>query len=241
MAVYATAAGLPHPALWGEIGMAESSGSTTIVNSIGCVGVWQINQPEHVKTHPKWTVAYLKDPAHNAAAARVLYDAARKAGGSGYEPWVSSRGVWGKTTAAASAGLSSSSTSTTSATQAGWLDPLVPMIPGAPLLSGVGSTNPFQPMLDAGNWVSNPHNWLRVAYGLIGGVLVVVGINLMVQAKVLPAVSGAADLIPQGRAVKTAVSARKSRVAKQVDAGRAAKHAPKKAAPAKAPAPKADT
>ena len=74
IAMYARAAGLPgDPDVWAAVAMAESSGRTDIVNSIGCVGLWQINQPVHVKRHPTWTVRWLSDPMNNAKAAKAIY------------------------------------------------------------------------------------------------------------------------------------------------------------------------
>jgi hypothetical protein len=56
------------------IAMAESSGRASVVNSIGATGLWQINQPVHVKAHPTWTQGWLKDPGNNAKAAKAIYD-----------------------------------------------------------------------------------------------------------------------------------------------------------------------
>ena len=72
----ARAGGLPGDKdMWAAVAMAESSGRTDVVNSIGCVGLWQINQPVHIKTHPTWTVAWLQNPVNNAKAAAVIYRA----------------------------------------------------------------------------------------------------------------------------------------------------------------------
>ncbi|WP_206737003.1 transglycosylase SLT domain-containing protein [Streptomyces sp. GZWMJZ-114] len=64
------------------VALAESSGRYWVVNSIGCVGLWQINVPVHIKAHPSWTTAAMKDPAQNASAAMTLYKAAK-----GWKPW----------------------------------------------------------------------------------------------------------------------------------------------------------
>lgn len=64
------------------IAFAESSGRVEVVNSIGCVGLWQINQPVHVAAHPKWTRAWLQNAANNAAAAYELSN-----GGTRWSPW----------------------------------------------------------------------------------------------------------------------------------------------------------
>lgn len=51
------------------VAFAESSGNPTVVNSLGCVGLWQIYQSVWVGSNPTWTVAWLKIPANNAIAA----------------------------------------------------------------------------------------------------------------------------------------------------------------------------
>jgi cell wall-associated NlpC family hydrolase len=64
------------------VALAESSGRVEVVNSIGCVGLWQINQPVHVAAHPKWTRAWLQVASHNAEAAFTL-----SARGTRWNPW----------------------------------------------------------------------------------------------------------------------------------------------------------
>jgi hypothetical protein len=61
------------------VALAESSGRIDVVNSIGCVGLWQINVP----VHPQWTTAAMKDPNANASAAHSLYVSA----GNKWTPW----------------------------------------------------------------------------------------------------------------------------------------------------------
>lgn len=55
----------------------ESSFKANIVNSIGCVGLWQIN-PVHFKeaafTNNGWNTTTLKEGHANAKAAKVIYD-----------------------------------------------------------------------------------------------------------------------------------------------------------------------
>jgi hypothetical protein len=83
--------GLPgDPEVWAAIAMAESSGRTDIVNEIGCVGLWQVNQPVWVKLHPTWTVAWLKNPVNNAKAAAYVYRA------QGFSAWQAYTGPDGK-------------------------------------------------------------------------------------------------------------------------------------------------
>ncbi|MFD7908354.1 hypothetical protein ACFV4G_39700 [Kitasatospora sp. NPDC059747] len=64
------------------VALAESSGDVTVVNSIGCVGLWQINVPVHVKEHPSWTTAAMQNADANAGAAYALWRDAH-----GWRPW----------------------------------------------------------------------------------------------------------------------------------------------------------
>ncbi|GGZ64954.1 hypothetical protein GCM10010387_67550 [Streptomyces inusitatus] len=72
------------------VALAESSGKYWVVNHIGCVGLWQIYVKVHIKAHPTWTTAAMKDPDRNAAAAMVLYKQ------SGWKPWEAYTGPDGK-------------------------------------------------------------------------------------------------------------------------------------------------
>lgn len=65
------------------VAIGESSGRVEVVNSIGCVGLWQINQPVHVSAHPTWTRAWLQNAVNNARAAYSL-----SGGGRTWGPWV---------------------------------------------------------------------------------------------------------------------------------------------------------
>jgi hypothetical protein len=74
------------------VALAESSGRYWVVNSIGCVGLWQINVP----VHKQWTTAAMKDPAQNAAAAMTLYNGAKSAGRNPWSPWEAYTGPDGR-------------------------------------------------------------------------------------------------------------------------------------------------
>jgi hypothetical protein len=188
MAMYAAAAGFPNPGQMAEVGYAESGGDTNIVNSIGAVGVLQVLQPVHVKDHPTWTVAWLKNPYNNFRAGKVLYDADKRAGGNGLRPWEDSRlkgngGGWGKTSGAVQADID-------------WEDPLG-IIPdddsGSVLGGGIpeintglsGLTDIAKLGVRIGQWSSNPRNWLSAGYVLIGGVVIVVALSATVRGQVI--------------------------------------------------------
>lgn len=247
--LYAAAAGFTNPSLMAAIAMAESTGRADVVNSIGCVGLWQINQPVWVKDHPSWTQAWLKDPAHNAAAAKVVYNA------QGLTAWQAyTNGAYQKF-------YTGTSSSGTTATTAGLTD--IPgqiwdgtkWIVGGTAGSLTGSVPGLSAVTDtataiedvakagwaAGKWISTPNNWLRIAYVVGGGVLTVVALNLIVQSTVLKKVTGggsAADtaisFIPGGSAVQKAVKAKGAAktASKAAAAKKAAAPAKKTAAPA---------
>ena len=69
------------------IAWAESSGRTTVVNYLGCVGLWQVYQRVHHKAHPSWTTSWLKNPTNNAKAAWVL-----SSHGKNWRPWTTYTG-----------------------------------------------------------------------------------------------------------------------------------------------------
>ena len=84
IAAYAKAAGFSGNSLITAVAvaMAESSGSTTVVNRLGCTGLWQIYVKVHKKAHPTWTTSWLKQPGNNAHAAYVLSNR-----GKNWRPW----------------------------------------------------------------------------------------------------------------------------------------------------------
>jgi peptidoglycan hydrolase-like protein with peptidoglycan-binding domain len=56
------------------IAMAESSNNPSIVNEIGCVGLFQINEPVHGELLSRLGITDLTDPLQNARAAKAIYD-----------------------------------------------------------------------------------------------------------------------------------------------------------------------
>lgn len=181
----AVAAGLPDPKLMAAIAMAESGGRTDARGAVGEIGLWQINQPVHVKAHPSWTVAYLQNPVNNAYAAKTVL-ASQGLGAwttytsGAYKRFYSSGG----STAGAIAGAA--------AAAAGAVNPAVGLAvdaagnlidAGAAVVdTGAQLGRIAIAIAKAGNWVSNPRNWVRVSYVVIGGAAVV-GAMLLVQEK----------------------------------------------------------
>lgn len=83
-----SAGGVPDSELatWLARAKAESSLRTDVVNSIGAVGLFQINQPVWVKQYPTWSIAWLQNPTNNVAAARVVSNDWKNS-----SPWISSQ------------------------------------------------------------------------------------------------------------------------------------------------------
>jgi hypothetical protein len=200
MKVYATAAGFAYPDLITEIATAESGGDSNIVNSIGAVGLMQILQPVHVKSHPTWTVAYLKNPLANMRAAKVLWDADIRAGGDGTGPWLDSKnkgngGGWGKSAAYARY-------KNGTVEQAGLPNPgdlLKDFLDGfgngldqaTPDIPGVGGLKDLTDLgVNFAKWASNPRSWVNAGYVLIGGVIIVVALSATVRGAVVSQVAG---------------------------------------------------
>jgi hypothetical protein len=224
IAQVARAAGLPgDPDVWAAVAMAESSGRTDIVNEIGCVGLWQINQPVHVKAHPQWTVAWLQNPMNNAKAAKEIY---RSQGWGAWEaytgkdgrgsdgPW---RNYYKKNVGASAAGWDP--------LEDFWNDLLGPPergpgsegwdegLPGDGLLpdlgigdvaTGIGTI--AEAVAKTAVWLGDSRNWVRIAY--VAGGAVLVGMGLSIVAK--PVLAGT----PAGRVAKAARARVKSGAAK---------------------------
>jgi hypothetical protein len=58
-------------------------------------------------------------------------------------------------------------------------------------------------------WMSDPHNWIRVAQVVVGGALVLVGVSIVAKpaaAPVADAAGGVVTKLPAGRALKAAAS-----------------------------------
>ncbi|WP_371591262.1 transglycosylase SLT domain-containing protein [Streptomyces sp. NBC_00470] len=216
IAIFARSAG------WGkrsedaaEVAMAESSGRDNIVNSIGCVGLMQINQPVHVKAHPKWTVAWLKDPIHNMEAALVLY---KGAGNKWDGPWLDSRdkgsgGGWGGKVSGSSGGTQQIGDDPCKGLEGRVKDmceesqdSLGKELPNSDPL-GLEAMKQVATQLGrlaqmgakAGNWLGEPGSWVRVAYVVGGAALGLTAVAVIIR----PYTAGAYRQVSAALPVKT--------------------------------------
>lgn len=205
------------------VAMAESGGDARVVNSIGCVGLLQINQPVHVASHPKWTRAWLQDPMNNLTAGLVLF----KAGGNSFDgPWADSKHKgalpegWGPHVSADAGGGGSDATQTA--------DDPCDLLKGTPgyeyCTRNKGDSGPdgtdlgdtaaqlgrlAQAVAKAGNWLADPGNWVRIAYVAGGGLLALTAINVIIQPYAARAYRQVYSALPV-RTVRAAVRPRRS-------------------------------
>jgi len=164
------------------VAFAESSGRTDVVNSIGCVGLWQIYQ----KVHP-WagTIDQLKNPATNARAAYVISNH-----GTTWKPWEAyTRGMHVKYLAAARAAVESLNTDTDSTVADFSSDTTGPTNPR----QTSNNANPLAFLSDGSWWI----NALMLIAGL--ALILIVLIRITGAGSII---STATDFIPGGGVLK---------------------------------------
>lgn len=174
--------------IMGGIGQAESSGRTDVINRIGCVGLFQINQPVHVKDHPTWTVQWLQNPVNNATAARQVFKE------QGYAAWTTyTSGAYtthqlpgsivdqiAKAPATFLHGLEAFGSAVEKTVQ----DKLqqaagnLLQLPSAVTDALAALEGPVK----AAQWLINPASWVRIIAGLFGFVLLVAGLLTLAKA-----------------------------------------------------------
>lgn len=202
-AAYARAAGFTGDALVDIVAVAEpeSSLSTTVVNSIGCVGVWQINQPVHVKDHPNWTVAWLQDPGNNAAAAYTVW---QQQGMSAWQSWTTGRAAGYVSAAQVAVASVGGGTATGTATTAALTTatPATGTVTQADLLgdSGKALGSIAHVIIAGAAWVANPDNWSRLIYVVLGGGIILVGLEMVG----VPVMTPVTMMMPEGKALTAA-------------------------------------
>lgn len=204
--------GMKEPKTMAAIAMAESSGRTDVVNSIKCVGLWQINQPVHVKANPTWTIEWLQNPFNNARAAKKIQDQ------SGLGAWEAYTGPDGKGSDGpwrkfenSDEGDDKFTASDVGMTQEQF-DKALEGSPGVaeqPDLSDSPFDNPLSGVTDVLTdvWesITTPALWMRLAYGLTGVVLVAGGLFLVVRnTPAAKAVGSVAKATPVGRVAAVA-------------------------------------
>lgn len=192
---YAASAGVKDPDTAAAIAMAETGGTgdTNAHNPIppdNSYGPWQINMlgsmgPSRRKALGITTNTQLYDPAINARAMAMISKGGTK--------WTD----WSTYTSGAYKKYLPAGTNATQASSKGLGDGATPLVDGVQgVVGGVTDTvssvkDMAKTVLDAGNWLSNPRNWLRIAYVAAGVLVVLVGLDVMAQTKILQSVGGA--------------------------------------------------
>lgn len=205
IAMYARSAGLSGGAvdIAVAVALAESGGDPGQRNPIppdNSYGLWQINMlggmgPERRRKFGLSSNSELYDPATNARAMAAISN-----GGTNWSPW--STYTDGKYRKYLKPG----------ATQAG--DGLIPGIPDpGDALDGAmevakGVNAMAELSVGAAEWLSDSQNWIRIAQGLVGGALILVGLQVMTSGAVLKVAKQAGNLIPAGKAAKVATAAK---------------------------------
>lgn len=186
-------AGVPNDALklpvWLACAEAESSLRTDVVNSIGCVGLFQINQPVHVGAHPTWTTEWLKNPVNNVAAAKVL-----SSNWTNLDPWKSSRaGRFAKLPGATQAFYDyDPSGGLIGAVSDAAGDVVGDVASSVGDSAGIGAVTGFLGAL------GNPATWKRVALGAVGMALVVGGLYVVAKPVIKPVAKVATKAATKG-------------------------------------------
>lgn len=229
------------------------------------VGVWQIRSLKPAalaKTHGADTyrdASKLTDPAYNAKAAHAIWAEA-----GGWHPWSTYPGVYllylpqGNRAAKAPALTAGSTAGAEPVAFTGTAQPvsLVGDLAGAGLAGlsiPLGLLNPanmlgaakqglglfaalFSLLAKAGVWISDSHNWFRIAEVWLGTWMSVVGLVMFGW----PAINMAANFVPAGKVAKAAgTAARAGKASKAAGAAKTAATPKAAAAPKPKPAPAA--
>lgn len=146
----------------------ESEFRQTVVNSIGCVGLWQINPVhfnEQIFKDNGWNTTTLKEGHANALAAKAVFDM------QGFNAWTTYKhGL----SAMAKAYAKTADQPTDQATQ-------IP--PNTGIFGALGDLGSLvAAVTKAGAWLSNSSNWVRIAYVAGGGVVVVAGLVMVLNS-----------------------------------------------------------
>lgn len=148
---------------WDESGFRQN-----IVNSIGCVGLWQIN-PVHFKEQifkdNGWNTTTLKEGHANALAAKAVFDM------QGFNAWTTYKhGL----SAMAKAYAKTADQPTDQATQ---------ITPNTGIFGALGDLGSLvAAVAKAGAWLSNSGNWVRIAYVVGGGVVIIGGLVMIMES-----------------------------------------------------------
>lgn len=198
---------------WVQVALDESSGRTDAVSPTGCCrGLWQINVAKHRDKIPEASVsianghAAMSSPLRNWYVARQVYTEA-----GSWRPWDAVKGA--KPVVGTTARQAAAAPDYSVARSGGGVDPTNTGGAASPEQGVEGEsildlvTSPLDAVMDGlrallevvnrvGAWVSDPHNWTRVAYVVGGGLLVVMaGAAVAADTRAGRAVTGAVGTV----------------------------------------------
>lgn len=153
------------------IAMAESSGNPNATNhytekgqTYYVDGLWQISTIHNLGSRES-----MRDPMTNARAMAKLH------GDSGWTPWASSKHIWGSAVSVKGGFIGEGNTGDAKVDI-----PIVSDAIDAAQNVTNGVTAGVTAVVKAGNWIANPHNMLRIAYTVLGGAVILVGLTKLV-------------------------------------------------------------
>lgn len=173
------------------IALAESSGRTKVVNTIGCcVGLWQINYRVHNVTKQN-----MQDPAKNAAEAFRI-----SGSGTNWKPWtVYNTGAYKLYMPTATAAAKAIRAGSNSGGQS-LADDIVeigdPLGLADPVTEAAASF--FQPITAVKDWISDRNNIFRIIKVIAGVGLIAVGAVLVVKPMVENVAGSAVGVVAKG-------------------------------------------
>jgi hypothetical protein len=189
IAAHAAAAGFRGADLVTAIAVAaaESGGNSNaraLTSREDSRGLWQIN----VRAHPEFASSNLYDPATNARAAKAVLSK------QGWGAW----SVYGRVKSGLfipQATAAAAQYTTGNAIASGIVDQSNPggVISGA-VETGSAIASVGQLAAKAGTWITDPRNWIRVVYVVLGGALVVGALVIFAYPVVQPAVKAGAKV-----------------------------------------------
>lgn len=175
------------------VALAESSGRTKVINSLGCcVGLWQIN----VKAHTQYKVSQMQDPQQNANAAWSISNEGRN-----WKPWDAfNNGSYLLYMPAAKSAVSTlQQKGAAIPDKPGGLNPFDPNT-DSPLpdslennIDGVAQLAQFPTKVLA--WISDRNNIFRIAKVFVGIAVGVVGVAIVIRPVVNSTVDKAGKVI----------------------------------------------
>jgi hypothetical protein len=190
----ALSVGMSDPDIMAGIALAESSGNPKAHNPIppdNSYGLWQVNMLGSMGASRRKSFGILSNdqlynPATNARAAKKIKDSQGLKAWSTYTNGAYKKHMGKKPAWSHEQSLLEQATGGIGGAVDGAIDT------GTAIADGVGVA------MDAGEWLSNPSNWVRILYVVGGAALLLGGFQVMAR----PLINKATDMVPTGKIAK---------------------------------------